>query len=163
MCEVKKENVGSCNVCGKDVDDVFPGYPECYCSVRCRVKFLKKENSRTCSVCGVAMWKGYVLDGGREYYCSDDCKATSGIDEKACDLVYVECAEDCYLTEWDGDNSADTTTDETENTILVDYDKLEQVFEIVCGEDGIKKFDMDDMIGLLKDMNKVVINHQDEL
>ena len=35
---------------------------------------MKKEPwMRTCSECGKAMAQGYVVGGGDEYYCSDEC------------------------------------------------------------------------------------------
>lgn len=53
---------------------------------------------RRCSVCGKLMCKGYCVDMGAAYYCSEDCLHTDFTDE--------EWAEECenndqsYYTEW---------------------------------------------------------------
>lgn len=56
------------------------------------------EEKRTCSICGKPMNEGYCLDGGLEYYCSDECLHRDFTDEEWQD----ECKEnpDSYWTTW---------------------------------------------------------------
>ena len=53
---------------------------------------------RICSECGNVMIDGFVVDGGCEYYCSDDCLHKHYTDEE----WEEECEEneDSYYTEW---------------------------------------------------------------
>jgi len=58
----------------------------------------EEEEERICSVCGKPMKEGYCLDGGLEYYCSDECLHRDFTDEEWQD----ECKEnpDSYWTTW---------------------------------------------------------------
>lgn len=54
---------------------------------------------RVCSECGDIMRDGYVVDGGREYYCSDKCLEKRYTQEEWEEL-YNEGNSDSYYTEW---------------------------------------------------------------
>jgi hypothetical protein len=65
-----------------------------------------KKYARTCSECGKGMNEGYCFDGGRAYYCSDEClhkHFTPEEWEDWCD----DCEGDSYYTEWDADDEDD--------------------------------------------------------
>jgi hypothetical protein len=48
------------------------------------------------------MNEGYVIDGGGEYYCSDECLNTK---HTADEIKEMEMGEECnYWTEWDSDS-----------------------------------------------------------
>ena len=47
--------------------------------------------------------------------------------------------------------------------VTIEKDKLEQIYELVCGDDAINKYSIDEVIDMLKDMNRVIENHQEEL
>lgn len=58
--------------------------------------------ARQCSCCEDGMNKGYVIDGGGEYYCSDECLHTK---HTADEIKEMEMGEECnYWTEWDSDS-----------------------------------------------------------
>lgn len=56
------------------------------------------NDCRRCSVCGRIMRKGYCVDMGEAYYCSDYCLHTEFSDE----AWEIECDENdqSYYTEW---------------------------------------------------------------
>ena len=61
------------------------------------VDFIDK-NARTCDTCGRAMQKGYVIENGLAYHCSDECLHKCMSEED-----YEELYEDgdSYWTEWE--------------------------------------------------------------
>lgn len=69
----------------------------------------KDENERICSACGKPMKKGYCIEGGMEYYCSDECLHTAYSDDEYLEL-YDEGNGDSYWTEWD-DEGGTTNSD----------------------------------------------------
>lgn len=58
------------------------------------------EEKRICSECGKEMTKGYVIEGGCEYYCCDECLHKHYTDEEYLEL-YDDGNGDSYWTEWD--------------------------------------------------------------
>ena len=64
---------------------------------------------RTCSECGKQMSAGYVIDGGMEYFCSDECLHKHYTDEEYLEM-YDEGNGDSYWTEWD-DEDGTTNSD----------------------------------------------------
>lgn len=54
---------------------------------------------RVCSICSSLMIEGYVIDGGSEYYCSDECLKVDMTLEKFEDL-YNDGSTETYWTEW---------------------------------------------------------------
>lgn len=54
---------------------------------------------RVCSICSSLMIEGYVIDGGSEYYCSDECLKVDITLEKFKEL-YNDGATETYWTEW---------------------------------------------------------------
>jgi hypothetical protein len=73
-------------------------------------ELLKKElknqlrihipKERSCSHCGKEMSEGYCINGGEEYYCSDDCLHTKMTQEEYLEL-YDEGNGDSYWTTWE--------------------------------------------------------------
>lgn len=60
------------------------------------------EDLRVCSVCGKVMNKGYVVDSGMEYYCSDECLLTKYTNDEWNEM-YDNGNSDSYYTEWEDD------------------------------------------------------------
>jgi len=54
---------------------------------------------RKCSCCGKGMTEGYCIDGGEEYFCSDECLHTEYTKEEF-EAKYAEGDGDSYWTEW---------------------------------------------------------------
>lgn len=62
--------------------------------------FLKEETERVCSECGKAMKKGYVIEDGMEYYCSNKC-LHANISQKNYLELYDDGNGNSYWTEWE--------------------------------------------------------------
>lgn len=58
------------------------------------------ENVRVCSKCGRSMVKGYCIDGGTDYYCSDECLLQEMTWEEWLKL-YGYGETESYYTEWE--------------------------------------------------------------
>lgn len=58
------------------------------------------EEKRLCSECSVEMTEGYCIDGGSEYYCSDECLHKHYSREEY-DELYDDGNGDSYWTIWD--------------------------------------------------------------
>lgn len=58
---------------------------------------------RKCSHCGKEMTSGYCIEGGMEYYCSDDCLHAHMTQEEFLEL-YANGDGDSYYTEWEDDD-----------------------------------------------------------
>lgn len=56
-------------------------------------------SERTCEVCGNTMTEGYCYDGGRAYYCSDNCLTHDFTEEEWEHLCDNEESES-YWTQW---------------------------------------------------------------
>lgn len=56
--------------------------------------------TRKCDECGKEMKAGYVIEGGVEYFCSDECLHKHYTDEEYLEM-YDEGNGDTYWTEWD--------------------------------------------------------------
>jgi len=54
---------------------------------------------RICSECNKGMREGYVIDGGAEYYCTDECLHKHYTEEEWEDM-YDDGNSDSYWTEW---------------------------------------------------------------
>lgn len=54
---------------------------------------------RRCSECGRLMRKGYCIDAGAAYYCSDECLHTDFTDEEWAEEY--ESNDQSYYTEWE--------------------------------------------------------------
>lgn len=54
---------------------------------------------RRCSECGRLMRKGYCIDAGAAYYCSDECLHTDFTDEEWTEEY--ESNDQSYYTEWE--------------------------------------------------------------
>lgn len=66
---------------------------------------IMDENERICSACGKQMKKGYCIEGGMEYFCSDECLHTAYSDDEYLEL-YDNGNGDSYWTEWDDEGGA---------------------------------------------------------
>lgn len=58
---------------------------------------------RTCTHCSKSMTKGYCIDNGCEYYCSDECLHEHYTEEEYLDM-YDNGEGDSYWTEWERDD-----------------------------------------------------------
>jgi hypothetical protein len=58
--------------------------------------------ARTCTACGAGMNEGYVIDGGRSYYCSDDCLHLH-ISPDEYEELYADGMSDTFWTEWEAE------------------------------------------------------------
>lgn len=61
---------------------------------------------RICSECKKKMNEGYCIDGGSEYYCSDECLHKHYSEEEYLDM-YDDGNGDSYWTEWEDEERAD--------------------------------------------------------
>ena len=59
-------------------------------------------NTRICSHCGKPMRAGYCIEGGSEYYCSDECLHEHYTEEEYLEM-YDGGEGDSYWTEWEED------------------------------------------------------------
>lgn len=59
-------------------------------------------DTRICSECGKHMAEGYVIEGGIEYYCSDECLHRHYTDEEYLEM-YDDGNGDTFWTQWDDD------------------------------------------------------------
>ena len=66
--------------------------------------------ARQCTACGAGMNKGYIIEGGCEYYCSDLC-LHKHISPDEFEELHDDGDGDSYWTEWDDESEWD---DETE-------------------------------------------------
>lgn len=68
----------------------------------------KKQFARECTACGKGMNEGYCIEGGIEYYCSDECLHTE-VTPAEWDELYADGEGDSYYTDWseDPDNFED--------------------------------------------------------
>jgi hypothetical protein len=71
------------------------------------------EYARKCDACGSGMNVGYVIAGGEEYYCSDDCLFQKYSPEECKDIFAQEDEDgnpidnDSYWTKWDSEDDED--------------------------------------------------------
>lgn len=62
----------------------------------------KKKYARKCNACGKGMNEGYCIEGGIEYYCSDECLHTEVSPEEWLEL-WNDGEGDSYWTDWSED------------------------------------------------------------
>ena len=55
-------------------------------------------HARTCTACGAGMNEGYVINGGCEHYCSDECLPMTDAEFEE---LYADGDGDSYWTEWE--------------------------------------------------------------
>lgn len=58
------------------------------------------SEKRTCSECGKEMTEGFVIDGGTEYYCSEECLHKNYTHEEYMEM-YEDGEGETYWTQWD--------------------------------------------------------------
>lgn len=61
---------------------------------------LHEEYKRYCNECGKEMNKGYCIENGIEYYCSDEC-LHKNISEEEFEELYDNGNGDSYWTMWE--------------------------------------------------------------
>jgi hypothetical protein len=61
---------------------------------------------RRCTECNDEMTEGYCIEGGREYYCCDECLHKHHTQEEYLEMYYDEDSQ-TYYTEWDGEDGDD--------------------------------------------------------
>ena len=64
---------------------------------------IEEHGARICSECGEPMKQGYCIDGGSEYYCSDDCLHKHYTPEER-EEMYNDGNSESYRTEREDDN-----------------------------------------------------------
>jgi len=77
----------------------------------------KKQFARECTACGKGMNEGYCIEGGIEYYCSDECLHTE-VTPAEWDELYADGEGDSYWTDWSEDPDEyldDEDEDEVDN------------------------------------------------
>jgi hypothetical protein len=57
--------------------------------------------ARKCSKCGKGMNEGYLVEGGFEYACSDECFFVDGYTREQFEIDYDDGNGDVFYTEWD--------------------------------------------------------------
>ena len=87
----------------------------------------EEEESRNCSECNKVMSEGYVVNGGEEHYCSDECLNKHYTAEQYEEL-YNDGTGETYWTQWESEQPK-----ETQNTIIGDdlVEYLEIHYEVV--------------------------------
>ena len=65
---------------------------------------IEIEDIRTCTECHKEMNKGYCVDDGLEYYCSDECLYKNYTDRGYLELYLDDRA---YYTEWEQEKKGD--------------------------------------------------------
>lgn len=63
---------------------------------------------RVCTECGKKMNRGYCIDGGMEYFCSDECLHKHYTDEEYLEM-YDDGNGDSYWTEWDEEGGTENS------------------------------------------------------
>ncbi len=59
----------------------------------------KKLFPRKCEACGDGMFSGYIIGGGENYFCSDNCLHTK-FTKKEWKALYNNGNSESYYTEW---------------------------------------------------------------
>lgn len=69
---------------------------------------MKKEDGfRICSHCGEEMIEGYCINGGEEYFCSDECLEAAHTEEEI-DSMYIGIGDsNSYWKTWYKDEMKD--------------------------------------------------------
>jgi len=65
-------------------------------------EITRDNERRRCEACNKEILEGYCIDGGEEYYCSDDCLHTKYTDKEFQEM-YDDGNGDSYWTEWEDD------------------------------------------------------------
>jgi hypothetical protein len=63
-------------------------------------------HAHKCTACGAGMNEGYVIEGGCEHYCSDEC-LHKHVSPKEFLELYDDGDGDSYWTEWEGEPEED--------------------------------------------------------
>lgn len=77
------------------------------------------KHARQCTQCGSGMNDGYVIGGGGEYYCTDECLHKNVTPEEWEELTEDEDS-DCYWTEWEDEDDFQFEEDENGNLIEIE-------------------------------------------
>lgn len=59
---------------------------------------LDTENLRICSECGKAFQEGFMVEGGLEYYCSDECLHKHYTEEEWLEMYDNGNSQSCWTT-----------------------------------------------------------------
>lgn len=62
-------------------------------------KYEEDVYVRHCNECGKEMWEGFCIEGGLEYYCSEEC-LHKNLTEEEYEELYDNGNGDSYYTEW---------------------------------------------------------------
>jgi hypothetical protein len=72
----------------------------------------KKEFARNCTECSKGMNEGYCFDGGRAYYCSNECLYTVFTHEETAVDEATVATGDSYWTEWEDEDEDEMSDSE---------------------------------------------------
>lgn len=70
----------------------------------------QRPYKRRCDSCGEVMEQGYCIDGGSEYYCSENCLHTVYTAEEWAEM-YDDGNSESYWTQWEDDGGEDEDED----------------------------------------------------
>lgn len=80
------------------IHDIFYSYKEVL--YNCQKESESEEVKRTCDECNKEMTKGYCIENGMAYYCSEKCLHKNMTEEEFNEL-YDNGNGDSYWTEWE--------------------------------------------------------------
>ena len=78
------------------------------------------KHARQCNECGSGMNEGFVIGGGGEYYCNEECLHKNVTPQEWEELTEDEDS-DCYWTQWEDED--DFLFEEDENGVLFEIEE----------------------------------------
>jgi hypothetical protein len=84
----------------------------------------KEKFARQCDACGSGMNEGYIINGGEEYFCSDECLHTEYTQEEY-EEMHGDDDTETYWTEWEDDDTEITDEDMKHLRVIIDNVDLE--------------------------------------
>lgn len=82
--------------------------------------------ARICDECGKGMNRGYVIDGGEQYYCSDECLHQNITKEEWVETPNTDDG-DSYWTEWEDVEDDDYVLGDEDGNIVENTDGADEV------------------------------------
>ncbi len=92
---------------------------------------------RKCSECNKVMYSGYCINGGEEYYCSDECLRKHYTEEEYLEM-YDDGDGDSYWTEWEDETPTwEDIKKELDMLGWDDHDENDEEFTFIYCNDEI--------------------------
>jgi len=98
---------------------------------------------RTCSECGKGMNEGFLVGGGMEYYCTDECLHKHYTKEEWENEMYSDDSDENYWTEWDIDEEYEQYLEDNNFELKQNYITNNQDIRMI--EKHIYNRDYDDL------------------